>query len=159
MLDVKKIGKKGYDLKDEFDIEIPKVFGVGERAVVDFKGRIVQVDKPHYILEGAAIAMLETTCALCLKKCENTIEFEIVENFLQLGDTEPADDDIVFEDDEISITPAIQRNLISNIPMRFVCNSGCKGLCSGCGTDLNKAACSCVPEGRSEFAALIGKFD
>lgn len=158
VLDVKKIGKNGYDLKNEFDISVPKVFGVG-RAVVDFAGRIVRVDKPHYLLEGTASAVLEASCALCLKGCETNLEFEVVENFLKEGEVGLGEDEILFDDECINILPAIQRNLLANIPMRFVCNSNCKGLCAMCGENLNISKCSCVPEGRSEFAALIGKFD
>jgi uncharacterized protein len=40
-------------------------------------------------------------------------------------------------------------------PLRALCNEACKGLCAQCGTDLNKAACSCTRViSASKFAAL-----
>jgi len=160
MLDTRKIGKKGVEVKTSLDFALPKAFAAGERAVLDFKGRIYQVDKLHYILEGEACALLASSCCLCLKSSETSVKFDVVENFIQAGgEIEAAEDEIVFDDDYINITAAIQRNLFNNIPMRFVCNPDCKGLCARCGQDLNIGECGCVPEGRAEFAELIGLFD
>jgi len=159
MYDIKKIGKKGFEFKTTMDFAIPKAFAAGDRAVVDFSGRLTQVDKFRYILEGESCGLLATPCSLCLKNSESPVKFEVVEVFVQAGSGEICEDEVAFEDDYINISPVLQRNLFNNIPMRFVCNSDCKGLCARCGYDLNIGQCECLPEGRAEFAELIGLFD
>lgn len=42
------------------------------------------------------------------------------------------------------------------MPMRFICAEGCKGLCYICGADLNAGSCSCKKEeADSRLAALL----
>ncbi|MCL2169256.1 MAG: DUF177 domain-containing protein [Defluviitaleaceae bacterium] len=158
MIDAKKIGKKGINIKESFDISIPKNFGAGERAVVDFAGRLFQVDKPHFILEGEGTSTLCAPCGLCLKNCETDVSFAVSENFVDESKDDICEDDIIFHNGVIGILPAISRNLFNNIPMRFVCNDDCQGLCSMCGHNQNLGNCDCAPPVRSEFAELIGKF-
>ena len=44
---------------------------------------------------------------------------------------------------EIDITPYIEECLIVSIPMKVLCHEDCKGICAGCGADLNKENCRC----------------
>jgi len=44
---------------------------------------------------------------------------------------------------EIDIAPFIEECLIVSIPMKLLCKESCKGICAGCGADLNTERCSC----------------
>ncbi|MFC1799872.1 DUF177 domain-containing protein [Candidatus Eisenbacteria bacterium] len=45
--------------------------------------------------------------------------------------------------------------LLLLLPLKPLCDEGCKGLCPGCGIDLNASSCSCGPEGHdSRWDAL-----
>ena len=44
---------------------------------------------------------------------------------------------------EIDITDRIVEQLILAIPMKAVCEKNCKGICGGCGINLNKSECQC----------------
>ena len=44
---------------------------------------------------------------------------------------------------EIDITPYVKETLIVSIPMKQICKQECKGICPGCGTDLNSETCNC----------------
>jgi uncharacterized metal-binding protein YceD (DUF177 family) len=158
MFSTKKIGKKGIEVRDGLDISIPPAFGAGETTIVEFSGRLSQIAPASYLLEGCANCLLETPCCRCLKTVETPVNFPILENFVEAGRVEPSEEDIVFSEEIINILPAIQRNLYNNIPMKFVCDEDCKGLCARCGTNLNFGECDCT-EIRSEFAALSGLFD
>ena len=43
---------------------------------------------------------------------------------------------IVFDED-------VRQMLLLAMPMRFVCREDCRGLCPGCGSNLNSGTCSC----------------
>lgn len=46
----------------------------------------------------------------------------------------------------IDLAPALRDELILALPEFPVCREDCQGLCPGCGTDLNRGACSCGPK-------------
>jgi uncharacterized protein len=48
--------------------------------------------------------------------------------------------------DQVDLLPALREQLLLRVPDHVVCDEACRGLCPQCGTDLNRAACSCVPE-------------
>jgi len=153
--DIRKIGKKGIAVQEELDLSIPSEFGAGEQTIVSFAGRLTNVDTHSYILEGEANCGFATLCSRCLKPCETTINFSIAENFVEEGTIEPDYCDIVFDDETIRIMPAIQRNLLANIPYQFLCNEHCKGLCQFCGKDQNHDICHCGEEPTGPFAELL----
>ena len=41
------------------------------------------------------------------------------------------------------------------LPMRAVCREDCRGLCSGCGADLNTETCRCRPAKDERFSPLV----
>lgn len=43
----------------------------------------------------------------------------------------------------LDISGAVESLIYSSLPMRNLCKEDCKGLCSKCGTDLNKSECNC----------------
>jgi uncharacterized protein len=57
----------------------------------------------------------------------------------------------VFEDtakdiDAADLTADVRESIILAFPTGPLCDEACKGLCSQCGADLNKAACKCERE-------------
>ena len=44
------------------------------------------------------------------------------------------------------------------MPMKYVCNEGCKGLCDKCGADLNEGACLCRKEETDSRLAVLLEF-
>ena len=47
------------------------------------------------------------------------------------------------EGQEIEISEDIREDLLLAIPLVFKCSPDCKGICTGCGADLNKGKCTC----------------
>jgi len=41
------------------------------------------------------------------------------------------------------------------MPMQYVCQDNCKGLCYRCGADLNEGACSCKEDTDARLSALL----
>ena len=44
---------------------------------------------------------------------------------------------------EVDITSDIREELLLTMPSRFLCSEECKGLCPGCGANLNDGKCTC----------------
>jgi uncharacterized protein len=64
---------------------------------------------------------------------------------------------ISFRGEEIDLTEAVQEQVILALPLRALCAEACRGLCAGCGADLNQADCTCArPDRTGPFAALRG---
>lgn len=56
----------------------------------------------------------------------------------------------------LDVTPDVREDLLLEIPGYPVCSADCKGLCPRCGTNLNRASCSCsrTPDFPSPWSAL-----
>jgi uncharacterized protein len=48
---------------------------------------------------------------------------------------------------ELDLGETIREAVILEIPQVVLCRPDCRGLCPGCGSDLNEGACKCTPEG------------
>lgn len=44
---------------------------------------------------------------------------------------------------EVDLTPFARDALLLAIPMKKLCAENCRGICAGCGADLNHAKCQC----------------
>jgi uncharacterized protein len=65
------------------------------------------------------------------------------------NDFETDEDDVVFiapEKAEIDLTDWIIEYLILSLPMKNLCREDCKGICAGCGVELNYENCRCDKE-------------
>ena len=43
----------------------------------------------------------------------------------------------------INLTPDVREDILLALPMVAVCSAECRGLCSGCGVNLNREKCQC----------------
>lgn len=60
------------------------------------------------------------------------------------------------EEDYIDITSEVVDYAKLSIPMKVLCSEECKGLCAGCGADLNIEKCNCSKdEVRPEWEELL----
>ena len=48
-----------------------------------------------------------------------------------------------YSSDEIDLALLIAEQVMLALPTRPLCGAGCRGLCSGCGANLNDAGCNC----------------
>jgi len=115
--------------------------------------------------QGEVSSSVRVACGRCLKEFHQPIhsafELTYVEELPEIED-ESADGDleldaedmglILVEGEEIDFAGVIEEQVLMALPLRPLCDEGCKGLCPQCGTDLNVSRCGCPP---SEFG---GKF-
>jgi uncharacterized protein len=93
---------------------------------------------------------IHLACDRCLAEFDRDLK-EKFEMLFYIGQKEIGIDEenvamIPPELKEIDLTPYIQETLILALPMKFLCREDCKGICAGCGADLNKESCRCSAE-------------
>jgi uncharacterized protein len=55
---------------------------------------------------------------------------------------------------EIDPGDAVREELILSVPNYVLCTDECRGICAGCGADLNSGSCTCEPELDHRWAVL-----
>lgn len=87
-------------------------------------------------------------CDRCLNHINRNMEINFHVLFHYNGDNLSSEEENVVlisrDQQEIDLTPFIEEYLVLSIPMKVVCAEDCKGICPGCGADLNKEACKCT---------------
>jgi len=83
-------------------------------------------------INAAVSAVLKLNCSRCL--CDYS---------LPLAKAFRCDHRIESGEEEADLTPYVRDELMIDYPVKPLCNDNCKGLCRGCGADLNKGGCSC----------------
>ena len=94
---------------------------------------------------GAAAVVIP--CARCLEPVEYTVSFE-GEREADMKQPEEERDDESFFIIEKELYPDLlfMDEIMQQWPIRVLCKADCKGICSQCGTNLNKKVCNCEKE-------------
>jgi uncharacterized protein len=112
---------------------------------------IVRVELDKFDKNISCRVEISTRIHLSCDRCLAEFDRDFKENFgilFYVGQKElTIDEDSVVlispELKEIDLTPYIQETLILSVPMKFICRTDCKGICAGCGVDLNREKCRC----------------
>jgi len=117
-----------------------------------------------FYLHVRLAASYETTCHSCLEPVTYPLEteFDVV---IRRGadrpgpeteEEESGDDYITIgpKETEVSLHSFIHENVVVSIPIRIQCREDCRGLCPGCGTNLNHGECTCAPARDPRWDAL-----
>jgi len=129
-----------------------------------FKEKDLSVDKPfriHYEAEreGESDTIhvsvdvqgeLQAACARCLEPVNHKMDFHLDTDYLPAepdmsGDLEGerVSSEIGYYRKSIHLGDFILSELVLALPLRYICNEECKGLCPGCGANLNREECRC----------------
>ena len=158
MLDVSKALKypgQAYAFAVAPEIEEMEVLGdpvTFEEIVV--KGEYFGADG-RVRVRGKAAAQLNSRCCRCLEPVRVPITAEIDAEFAREED--PDDPDLyLFEGSKADLTNAARDALLLEMPYRVLCSEDCKGLCPGCGKNLNLGPCTCQEDATAAnpFSAL-----
>jgi uncharacterized protein len=136
---------------------------LGALSDIDCRGRIVRIEPGLYL---AAHLRYEQTlaCDRCLapihRPVESTIELMLEggPGTATAGEPELKEVDLgvlQVEGGVLDTAPLVAEELQLDVPMKPLCRPDCRGLCPGCGMDLNEAPCRCAaPAVDSRWAAL-----
>lgn len=110
-------------------------------------------------IRGEVTATIASRCANCLKDISFPVSAEVDEIFVRQEDAE-GEDQYLLSGSRLNPHDMIREALLLALPMRYLCSEDCRGLCPGCGANLNDTLCTCQEGGarRNPFAALSELF-
>ncbi|MDH4038001.1 MAG: DUF177 domain-containing protein [Candidatus Krumholzibacteria bacterium] len=110
-----------------------------------------------FYLHGSVDADVGTVCHRCLEPVTSRVSgvFDVI---VRRGVAEGGggDDMIILasHEHEVPLEPLVHEAVVVSVPMVVACRDDCKGLCPGCGTNLNAGSCTCKDKGDSRWDAL-----
>jgi len=107
---------------------------------------VVQNLDSRVVLSGTLEAAGRAECGRCLE--EFAIHWEVPVDLMVLRDIDSDENEgetllILQRKGEVDLRPALRECAVLGFPQAVVCQADCKGLCSGCGIDLNLGTCDC----------------
>lgn len=111
------------------------------------------------VLELSAVltARLHLICDRCAEAFERdkTIEVRsLVADHLDNEVSEENDEILLLDGNELDLDDALTTAFVLDMDTKILCSEDCRGLCAGCGVNLNREACRCRREPDPRWAAL-----
>ncbi len=116
-------------------------------------------------VEGSLAAKLPASCSRCANTFLQEVERDFLRVFLRSEPEEVSEDlELSSEDldrdllppDKLDLGELLGEEFVLALPNKPLCMESCKGICSGCGAELNEQECSCEPETDHRWASLKG---
>jgi uncharacterized protein len=173
-LRIEQIKENGLTLEFEEKPEVfPVLFEMTNQGECNFFApiktalRAIRIDDMIDV-KGHINTLVRLPCGRCLKEYETPLKsrFDLTYVHRLPGIQEDEEQDeveisaaemglIYFEGKDINLQDGIQEQVIMALPVKMLCRENCKGLCAGCGNDLNEGDCGCSRQHPdSRFAAL-----
>jgi len=135
-----------------------------ETELLDFPSVLSYKSKPHAVgmvkneagvlhLTGTLTADMTCVCDRCGGEFDSIKELQLDATIVE-EDTGVNPELFVLEGDEIDLSDILTTCFILDMETKFLCSEDCKGLCSGCGKNLNLGACECRKQVDPRFAVL-----
>ena len=131
----------------EFDYELSlshiSVAGANPlKAPVKVKGMVK--NNTGIVTLGASVELVYSAqCDRCAEVAEKTFNYEFSHNLIASLSNEDNDDFLVVSDMRLDLDELIEEDVNLELPTKFLCDDECKGICTMCGKNLNKAKCDC----------------
>jgi uncharacterized protein len=149
----------------EFDQHVsPEAIDYGEDirqvGVLDTKGRADLIEEhrghkqvvPDIRVRGDYSGRFEVPCARCVEPVEHPLKgsFDLLYRPLGVDAGEPeraistSETEIgYYNGDGLVLEDVLREQVLLSLPEKTLCRADCKGLCPGCGRNLNTEQCSC----------------
>ncbi len=143
ILDLRKLKRSGKDSEDFFFcytpeqelIELPDA-QIAEPITIN--GTVYLTGEHSAIVEGEVNYVIKGECTRCLENTQKTYLLEFNESV-----EENNLDGYSVKNDTIDLTKIVDDLIMINSPITFLCDEDCKGICLGCGENLNNSQCKC----------------
>ncbi len=165
IININKISDMGYALNDTIDIDNAHLLEEGSCFLesVEFQVFFKRQDQ-RIQAQGQIKTIISLDCARCLEPFELKINsrFDIIlfpKDMVDPRSTALEDEDleyIFYENDQIDVEKILVEQVNLFIPFKPVCKADCKGICPGCGANLNRSACPC-DQAKNEIKFLFEK--
>jgi uncharacterized protein len=123
----------------------------GERVEISLDAVLTNVDG-GVLVSANVRTSLPVTCVRCLEVFPCDLVFSLEEEYRQ---TVPVDGGGTFgapsqpgsfaidNRHTIDLLEAVRQNALLTVPMQPFCDPDCRGICPGCGINLNRGDCEC----------------
>lgn len=144
VIDVKKLKYSGKDVcsfhfeydADDSAITLPDAV---YSAPVSVTGTLTLGGNAVFV-EGEIEYSLNAKCSRCL---DDVIFHNIVEFDERYSEDKTDDDAYLYAKGLVDLTDMVNETLLLSFPYSVLCKEGCKGICPGCGVNLNREECKC----------------
>ena len=108
------------------------------------------------VMTGNVTTCLHGVCDRCADNFTRDVDIPLNVVLVTELASEENEDEWVFplEGDSADLEDIIRTVFVLNLDSKLLCMEDCKGVCGGCGKNLNREACSCQKELDPRFAAL-----
>ncbi|MCE5271607.1 DUF177 domain-containing protein [bacterium] len=130
--------------------------------------RVSTTDRLSFYVHGTLSYRVSAECRRCLRpvsvernpEVRGMFAFNEALERLELNDEERELQDIIplaADSDSLDLTSLVREAVVLDYPHFLLCSESCRGLCPGCGADLNVEACRCHHESDDpRWAKLLG---
>ena len=146
----------GASLPFEFQLDLSQEDFFGEQPItrpVTVTGQVKNI-ADVLVLEGEAKSLLDYTWDRCMSRFSRE---KVVGLSFLLAETLEGEDDgeiVLLDDGEIDVGDLAYTAFILDMDTKHLCSEDCKGLCPGCGVNLNQEPCRCKKQADPRWAAL-----
>ncbi len=143
IIDFRKISREGKTEKD-FSFEyLPeyKEVGLPDTEIVPpiyVNGKVYLTGRHSAFIDAEIKFTLKGECTRCLAETERTFTAELKE---EVDETDPDSYKVV--NDTVNLSKMVDDKILMTVPVSFLCKEDCKGICAGCGVNLNDGECKC----------------
>ncbi len=143
ILDLRKLKRSGKDSSDFFfeyfpQKELVDIPSAEIDGAVKVNGTVTLTGEHSCYVEGEVVFKLRGECTRCLKDAEQEFLAEFAEAL-----EHDNEDGYSLKNDTVDLSVIVDDVIAMNIPVSFLCDEDCKGICVGCGTNLNDGECKC----------------
>ena len=141
------------DSVDLSDLQYGNCFPVSEPVLI--RGT-VRNTADVLIMQGSITTCLHGICDRCATAFKQEVDIPVDVVLTEELSNEDSEDEWVFplEAGTADLEEIVRTVFVLNLSPKMLCKPDCKGLCCGCGKNLNFEACTCQKELDSRFAAL-----
>lgn len=146
----------GASVPFEFSLDLTQEEFFGEYPItrpVQVSGSVKNI-ADVLVLEGEAKSVLDLTCDRCMGRFSR--EKAVRLSFLLAEELEGEEDGeiVLLDDGEIDVGDLAHTAFVLDMDTKHLCSEDCKGLCPGCGVNLNQEPCRCKKQADPRWAAL-----
>lgn len=143
IIDLKKLRNSGktesgfyFEYEPERDlVDIPQAEIV---FPVKVNGTVTLTDKHSAYIDGEVCFSVSGECTRCLSHTEQLFAIEFSEHV-----SEDDEEGYPVVNDKVDLSAVVDDIILMNQPVSFLCKEDCKGICAGCGVNLNQEECKC----------------
>lgn len=137
---------------------VDEIVGHENGEVFNVTGSITLTHTDKGILASGNInCRVKGICYRCLEPLEKTIGYNFEEEYLPTIDINTGlpvfnqgDTFLIDNHHNLDLSEAIYQYACMSLPMKFLCQENCAGICPYCGQNLNRGKCKCKLEMHDE---------